>query len=157
PRPGCCARRARSSCRMPRAQLRWNPGIAKAGLAGAGTPPSAPSSVTSFTRDSGANVAFLAPSSQGSSAVSPYTGTPYIRGSAPTPTTVAAGSMNSISGSDGNTYLHTDITGLTNSTAYTFSVHASNNSGAGAESGQSGANTPLTSLVFGDDFNGPAN
>ena len=48
------------------------------------------------------------------------------------------------------------MTGLTNSTAYTFSVHASNANGAGTESAQSGANTPLSGLVFGDDFNGPA-
>ena len=48
------------------------------------------------------------------------------------------------------------MTGLTNSTAYTFTVHATNTSGAGPESAASGADTPLSGLVFGDDFNGPA-
>jgi hypothetical protein len=48
------------------------------------------------------------------------------------------------------------VTGLTNSTAYTFTARAVNARGPGPESGQSGANTPLSGLVFGDDFNGPA-
>jgi hypothetical protein len=48
------------------------------------------------------------------------------------------------------------VTGLTNSTAYTFTAKASNAYGTGPESSQSGANTPLAGLVFGDDFNGAA-
>jgi len=121
-------------------------------------PPAAPTSVTSFTRDAGANIAFLAPAFVGSGPVTSYTVTPYISGAAQSPTTVAAGSMNTISGSDGNTYLHTDITGLVNSTDYTFTVYARNSAGgAGPESSQSGVNTPFAGLVFGDNFNGPAN
>jgi len=126
------------------------------GVAG-GTPPAAPTSVTSFTRDSGANIAFLAPVVTGSGPVTSYTVTPYVSGAAQSPTTVAAGSMNTITGSDGNTYLHTDITGLTNGTTYTFTVLARNSAGgAGPESSQSGANTPLANLVYGDHFNGSA-
>src|SRR5438445_6476772 len=109
----------------------------------AGTPPSAPSNVTSITKDSGATVSFLAPASSGSSSVISYTVTPYIAGTGQSPTTVAVGSAGSITGSNGNTYVQVPVTGLTNSTAYTFSVHASNAAGAGTESGQSGANTPL--------------
>lgn len=118
--------------------------------------PSAPSNVTSVTKDAGATVSFLAPSSTGSSTITSYTITPYISGAAQAPTTIAAGSLGTIAGSNGNTYFQCNVTGLTNSTAYTFSVHASNSSGSGPESGQSGANTPLSGLVFGDDFNGPA-
>lgn len=127
-----------------------------AGGAPPGSPPSAPSNVTSVTKDAGATVSFLAPTNIGSGAITSYTVTPYISGAAQSPTTVAAGSVGSITGSNGNTYLQVPVTGLTNATAYTFSVHASNAAGAGAESAQSGANTPLSGLVFGDDFNGAA-
>jgi len=122
-----------------------------------GTTPSAPSNVTSITKDAGATLSFLAPSSPGTGgAVTSYTATPYIAGVAQSATTTAVGSAGSITGSNGNTYVTIPCTGLTNSTAYTFTVHASNAAGAGGESAASGANTPLAGLVFGDDFNGPA-
>ena len=123
----------------------------------AGNPPSAPSNVTSITADSSATLSFLAPASLGSGPVTSYTATPYVSGVAGTPTTTAAGSATSITGSNGNTYVQIPCTGLTNSTAYTFTVYASNAlGGAGPESAQSGTNTPLSGLVFGDDFNGAA-
>lgn len=134
---------------MARAQ-QWNIGTALP------LGPSAPSQVTSVTKDAGATVSFLAPASPGSGPVTSYTATPYIAGSPQAATTTAVGSAGSITGSNGSTYVQVPVTGLTNSTAYTFTVHASNASAAGAESGQSGANTPLAGLVFGDDFNGPA-
>jgi len=112
--------------------------------------------VTSVTKDAGATVSFLAPASTGSGSITSYTVTPYIAGTAQSPTTVAAGSAGSITGSNGSTYLQATVTGLTNATAYTFSVHASNTYGPGPESAQSGANTPLSGLVFGDDFGGAA-
>lgn len=124
---------------------------------GGGTPPSAPSNVTSITKDAAATVSFLAPASAGSSSITSYTVTPYIAGSAQTPTTVSVGSAGSITGSNGSTYVQVNVTGLTNSTAYTFTAHASSSVGAGTESAASGANTPLANLVFGDDFNGAAN
>ena len=123
---------------------------------GGGTPPSAPSSVTSITKDAGATVSFLAPASSGSSSITQWVITPYIGASAQSTTTVNVGSAGSITGSNGSNYVQCNVTGLTNSTAYTFSVHAVNGSGAGTESAQSGANTPLAGLVFGDDFNGSA-
>ena len=122
---------------------------------GGGTPPGAPTAVTSITKDAGATVSFLAPASHGDSAITSYTATPYIAGVAQTPVTTAVGSAGSITGSNGSTYVQVPVTGLTNSTAYTFSVHAVNSAGAGMESIQSGANTPLSGLVFGDDFDGP--
>jgi hypothetical protein len=118
--------------------------------------PGPPTAVTSIAKDSGATVSFLAPASPGSSAISSYTVTPYVSGAAQSPTTVSAAGIATISGSSGNTYLQVPVSGLANGTAYTFSVHASNASGASPESAQSGANTPLSGLVFGDDFNGPA-
>jgi hypothetical protein len=123
-----------------------------------GTVPGAPTAVTSITKDSGATVSFLAPSSAGTGGtITSYTVTPYISGTAQAPTTISTGSLGAITGSNGNSYLQAAIAGLANGTAYTFSVHASNGAGAGPESAQSGANTPLSGLVFGDDFNGPAN
>jgi len=85
-----------------------------------------------------------------------YTVTPYIAGAAQSSTTVSAGSAGSITGSNGSTYAQVPVSGLANGTAYTFSVHASNAAGNSPESAQSGANTPLSGLVFGDDFNGPS-
>lgn len=120
-----------------------------------GSPPAAPANVTSITKDAGATVSFLAPSSTGSGPVTSWTVTPYISGTAQAPATVAAGSAGSITGSDSNTYVQVNVTGLTNSTAYTFTARASNAYGSGPESAASGANTPLSGLVFGDDFNGP--
>ena len=124
--------------------------------AAAGQVPGAPANVTSITQDAGATVSFLAPASSGTGAITSWTVTPYISGAAQTPTTVAAGSAGSITGSNGNTYVQCTVTGLTNSTAYTFTAKAANTYGTGPESSQSGANTPLSGLVFGDDFNGAA-
>src|SRR5262252_7319703 len=122
-----------------------------------GSVPSAPLNVTSATKDAAATVYWYAPASNGSSALTHYVITPYIGGSAQSSTTVAVGSVTSLADSAGGTALYADVTGLTNSTAYTFSVRARSAVGDGPESSQSGANTPLTGLVFGDDFNGAAN
>lgn len=122
----------------------------------AGNPPGAPTNATSITKDAGATVSFLAPASSGSGPVTSYTVTPYIGSTAQAATTLAAGSAGTITGSDGNTYLQVPVASLVNSTAYTFTVKASNAYGTGPESSASGANTPLAGLVFGDDFNGSA-
>ena len=121
-----------------------------------GGTPGAPTAVTSVTADAAATVSFLAPADEGTSTVTQYVITPYISGSAQSPATVAAGDLGSITGSDGNTYLQAAVTGLSNSVAYTFTVAAANSSGTGSESAASGENTPLSGLVFGDDFNGAA-
>ena len=124
--------------------------------AASGTPPSAPQNVTSATKDAAATVYWYAPASAGSSSITHYVITPYIGGSAQSSTTVAIGSVSSLTDSNSATALYANVTGLTNSTAYTFSVRARSAVGDGAESTQSGANTPLANLVFGDDFNGTA-
>jgi hypothetical protein len=122
-----------------------------------GTAPTAPTSITSITKDAGATVSFYAPSSSGSGGpITQYVVTPYIAGVAQSATTIAAGSVTTLATSSGATALQVPVTGLTNATAYTFSVRARNASGDGPESATSGANTPLSGLVFGDDFNGSA-
>src|SRR6476661_2562308 len=84
--------------------------------------PSAPVNVTSITKDAGATLSFLAPSTLGpGGAITSYVATPYIAGAAQATTTTAAGSAGSITGSNGNTYVTIPVTGLANSTAYTFS------------------------------------
>lgn len=120
------------------------------------SPPSAPLNVTSITKDAGATVSFYAPVSSGASSITQYVVTPRIGGSPQTPTTVPVGSLTSLADSSGGTALQANVTGLTNSTAYTFTVKAHNGSGDGPDSTASGANTPLAGLVFGDDFNGAA-
>jgi Fibronectin type III domain len=124
-------------------------------LAPPGQPPAAPTAVTSITKDAGATVSFL-PGAQGDAAVTSWVVTPAIGGTPQAPQTVAAGSATTITGSTGSTYTQVPVTGLANGTAYTFTVHGVSSVGAGAESAPSGANTPLSGLVFGDDFNGPA-
>lgn len=114
--------------------------------------PAAPSNVTSITKDAGATVSWLHPGT----GVTSYTITPYISGTPQSGTTIASGSVGTLTGSNGNTYKQGTVTGLTNSTAYTFTVKANGSSGSSPESPQSGANTPLAGLVFGDDFNGSA-
>jgi hypothetical protein len=121
-----------------------------------GSAPSAPLNVTSITKDAGATVSFYAPASAGSSSITHYVVTPYIAGSAQSTTTVAVGSLTSLTDSSGGTALQANVASLTNSTAYTFTVKARSSFGDGPESTASGANTPLAGLVFGDDFNGPA-
>ena len=106
----------------------------------AGPVPAAPSQVTSIAVDGGATVSWVSPGS-GADATS-YTITPYIGGAAQAGTTVAAPATSA------------SVTGLANLTAYTFSVHANGAHGAGAESAQSGSNTPRANLIFGDEFNG---
>src|SRR5215831_19368717 len=122
----------------------------------AGTPPGAPTNVTSITKDACATVSFRGPSSSGSSSVTSYTVTPYIGASAQSTTTVSVGSLGTITNQSGVSFYQANVTGLTNSTAYTFTVKATNSQATGSESAASGANTPLANLVFGDDFNGAA-
>lgn len=125
---------------MPRPELRWPGRTARAVPAGGGGAPLAPSQVTSITVDGGATVSWVNPGS--GAAATGYTVTPYIAGVAQATTTVGAPATSA------------SVTGLTNATAYTFSVHANNAAGSSGESAQSGANTPRLNLIFGDEFNG---
>ncbi len=97
------------------------------------TPTPAPGPVTGVTAQAGydsAQVSWSAPSSGGTPTT--YTVTPYIGSTAQTPTTVT--------GSPPATSV--TINGLTQGTAYTFTVQASNPSGSGPASGQSNPVTP---------------
>lgn len=109
-----------------------------------------------MTKDAAATVSFYAPTSNGGSGITHYIVTPHIAGAPQAATTVAVGSLTNLTDWQGGTALQANITGLTNSTAYTFKVRARNANGDGTDSAASGANTPLSGLVWGDDFNGSA-
>src|SRR5207248_1443953 len=83
--------------------------------------PSAPTGVTATAGNGSATVNWTAPSNNGGSAITKYTITPFIGTTAQTPTTVT--------GSPPPT--STTINGLTNGTAYTFTVAAINATGTG--------------------------
>ena len=98
---------------------------------GTPTAPSAPTNVTATAGDASAVVSWTAPST-GGSALTSYTVTPFIGSTAQTPTTVT-GSPPATTAT---------VTGLTNGTAYTFKVSATNAVGTGPASAASNAVTP---------------
>lgn len=96
------------------------------------TSPAAPTAVTAMAAgDATANISWTAPSN-GGSPITSYTVTPYIGLVAQAPTTV----------SGPNPPNRTTITGLTDGTAYTFTVTAINSIGTGPASAASNAVTP---------------
>jgi hypothetical protein len=92
-------------------------------------PPGAPTGVTATGGNASALVSWTAPLG---SPITGYTVTPFIGTTAQTPTTV--------SGSPPTTSV--TVTGLTNGTAYTFKVSATNAGGGGPQSTASNAVTP---------------
>ncbi len=97
-----------------------------------GGPPSAPTSVVAVAGNGQVTVTFAAPASNGGSPITGYTVTP-------SPATV--GWVDSNAGSTSLTHV---ITNLTNGTAYTFSVRATNVNGIGDPSAPSNSATPAT-------------
>jgi hypothetical protein len=103
--------------------------------------PAAPTGVGAVPASNQAQVSWIAPNNNGS-AITGYTITPYIGSIAQTPTQTLNGSATSAT-----------ITGLTNGTAYTFTVAATSNLGTGAASSASSAVTPEDTLF---EFGTPA-
>src|SRR5690349_20045465 len=121
-----------------------------------GSLPSAPLKVSSIAKDASALVSWYAPASAGTGSITDHVITPYIGSTPQASTTVPLASVTSFGDSYGGTALRATVTGLTNNTSYTFTVKAKNSFGNGQESVASGSNTPMSGLVFGDEFNGPA-
>jgi hypothetical protein len=93
-----------------------------------GVPPSAPAAPTASAGNTTASVSFVAPAGNGS-AITGYT-----------VVSIPAGGIDSNAGTTGLT--HT-MTGLTNGTAYTFTVTATNSTGPGNASAASNSVTPM--------------
>ena len=101
------------------------------------TVPSAPAGVTAQPANNSAVVSWTGPTNNGGAPVSSYTVTPYAGSNALTPTVV--------SGSPPATSI--TVNGLTNGTAYTFTVAATNAIGQGAASSPSSSVTPEPALT----------
>jgi alpha-tubulin suppressor-like RCC1 family protein len=103
------------------------------------TVPDPPSVTAALPGDGSASVAFVAPSSDGGSAITDYSVTVHD-GSGGVPSGVT-GATTRLVGSATTTL---DFTGLTNGTVYTFTVAAMNVAGTGADSALSSPVTPRT-------------
>jgi hypothetical protein len=101
---------------------------------GGSSVPSAPSSVSASPGSSQAQVSWSAPANQGTSSITGYTVTPFAGTTAGTPVQVGASTTS------------TNVPGLTNGTAYTFQVTATNSSGPSQPSAPSAAITPEDTL-----------
>ncbi|HEY1936999.1 MAG TPA: fibronectin type III domain-containing protein [Candidatus Angelobacter sp.] len=113
------------------------------------TVPGAPTGVAAQAADSQATVAWVPPASNGNATISSYTVTAHINGIATTNTATTPN----------GTTTSAVVTGLTNGTAYTFTVHAINIKGAGPESVPSNTVTPTRPLGATDmaiSISGPA-
>jgi hypothetical protein len=100
------------------------------------TVPAAPSAVTATPGNGSAAVSWSAPS-DGGSAITSYAVTPYI-GTTAQPSTTVTGAPPATSAT---------INGLTNGTAYTFTVTAANSVGTGPPSSPSNVVTPSATTV----------
>ena len=96
-----------------------------------GSPPGAPTGVSGTAGDSSVALSWTAPSSDGGSAITGYRITPFLGPTALAPI------------STGSTSTSFTITGLSNGSAYTFTVAAVNAAGAGPDSAPSSPVTPV--------------
>ena len=105
------------------------------GSGGGGSgPPSAPTGVIATPASGEAGVTWTAPSNVGGGPVTGYTVTPYAGSTAGTPVSVGANATGAT------------VSGLTDGTAYTFKVTATNSSGTGPASSASAAVTPEATI-----------
>lgn len=105
--------------------------------------PDAPTSVVATAGNASASITFAAPTSDGGSPITGYT--------------VTSSPAGGVDASAGSTSLTRTITGLTNGTAYTFTVKATNSIGTSVASAPSNSVTPqapLTATTFA--FTGPS-
>ena len=109
------------------------------GYAGSATAPGAPTAVTATAGDAQATVSWTAPASNGGSAITSYTA-------------ISSPDAKSCTWSTGP--LSCTVTGLTNGTAYTFTVKAHNVIGDGPASSASAAVTPTGAAATGQFFHG---
>jgi hypothetical protein len=112
------------------------PPAAYVDLQSSDTVPGAPTIGTATAGNASATVNWTAPADDGGSAITGYVITPFIGATAQTPIDV------------GNVTTD-DVTGLTNGTAYTFEVAATNAIGTGADSAASNSVTPEAPTVPG--------
>jgi hypothetical protein len=101
------------------------------------TAPDAPTAVTATPGDTTADLSWTAPTNDGGSPITGYTVTPNDGTADLTPTPVVAGQTT------------TTVTGLTNGTAYTFTVTATNTAGTSSPSTPSSPVTPSAPAVGG--------
>jgi len=97
----------------------------------ADTAPSSPTAVSAISATNSAQVSWTTPTDNGGSTLTGYVVTPYIGSTAQTPLSVV-----------NPTATFTNVTGLTNGTAYTFTVSATNGLGTSSASTASTAVTP---------------
>ncbi len=97
-------------------------------------PPTSPTGVFAAVASGQASVSWITPAEEGGGPITKYTVTPYIGSTAQTPISVTA-PANSVK-----------LSGLTNGTAYTFKVSATNSVGTSAASTASPAVTPQDTL-----------
>ncbi|MBV9920947.1 MAG: DUF4082 domain-containing protein, partial [Pseudonocardia sp.] len=104
-------------------------------------PPFPPTGVSANPANGQAQISWTAPGNNNGGAITGYTITPYLNGTPQAATTVNNGSATSAK-----------VQGLSDNTAYTFTVAATNSFGTGVESAPSSAVTPENTIF---DFSTP--